>query len=75
MNFNHSKEVRRKRQEAKKVLTEAKRILKTMEVWLNSSEEHTVEVACSFFQIFKHHIESGDLHPDAINLATFIRKE
>jgi len=75
MNPKHSKELRNKRQEAKKCLVQSKRILKSMETWLNSHDEHSIEMASAFFQIFKYHIEEGDLRPDEINLAAFIRKE
>lgn len=74
MNLNLPKEIRQKRQEAKKCLVESKRIIKTMESWLNSPNEHKIEMASSFFQIFKYHIEEGDLHPDNINLAALLRK-
>ena len=75
MNHNHPKELRLKRQEAKKSAYEFKKILKRMDEFMNSSSEHYVEVASAFYQILYHHIEVGDLAAHNVNLAAYLREK
>lgn len=67
------KHLRDKKQEAKKILFHAKRIIKRMEGYLETSNPKAINTASAFFQIFKHHIECGDLSPEDVHLAALLR--
>ena len=75
MNHTHSKELRARRQEAKRNMVELKRIIKRMDGYLESSSATAVELASAFVQVCKFHIEEGDLNPHNVNLAALIRSQ
>lgn len=67
------KEIRDLRNEAKKSSAAMKRVIKLMDNSLASGEPYKIKVASAFFHIFGYHIEEGDLKPENISLATYLR--
>ena len=54
-------------------IKEMRTILSSMEQRVKSNDPYQLALAATFFHLLKHHIESGDLTPEAIDLALNIK--
>lgn len=69
-----SKELRDLKQEAKKSCIAMKRVLKRMDEYLSSNNQLSIQVASAFFQMLSYHMNEGDLKPENVSLATYLRR-
>jgi hypothetical protein len=64
-----------KKREGIKSIKDARSIIHKMEEHLNGKDALAFEIANAFLHVFSYHLHQGDLMPENVLLAAFLRKD